>query len=354
MNTIFLIVYFLLFIGCTTHTSSHKETDNTTQMSIPQKAPLVEEQKESHLKTFQHSFENSPKVKKYCSKIDRYFKKYRWGPSHCEKFSWHHVRSSHWGTPITWSTFGDERLHKEQPKNATIIFCGVHGDEITPIKFCFDIMKDLMENPGLIGDNLVVIAPVVSPDSFFKKYPTRTNGRGVDVNRNFPTKDWYANAQQIWKKRYRKNKRRNPGPKPMSEQETIFQVNLIKRYKPDKIISVHAPLTLIDYDGPTHKHGKETGGQQLLIQMSDKAGKYKMNDYPFFTGSLGNWAGNERNIPTYTLELPNTDWTKTKKFYKIFRLAIHHAIEHKLSTEYNDKKITTHKKGHEKRADKVL
>ena len=35
----------------------------------------------------------------------------------------------------------------------------------------------------------------------------------------------------------------------MSEQETYFQVNLIKRYMPSKIISVHAPLTIIDYDG---------------------------------------------------------------------------------------------------------
>ena len=39
---------------------------------------------------------------------------------------------------------------EEVAANTTIIFCGVHGDEITPVKFCFDIMTyldDLKEFP---------------------------------------------------------------------------------------------------------------------------------------------------------------------------------------------------------------
>jgi protein MpaA len=301
------------------------------------------------------TFKNTDKVEKYCTKLDRYFKKYKWGKSNCSDYSWHHVRSSHWGNPIIWFTYGDEKKHEEQPKNTTMIFCGVHGDEITPVKFCFDVLKDLKNHPEIIKDNLVVIAPLVTPDSFLRKYPTRYNGRGVDVNRNFPTKDWNKMAKKLWKTRYNADKRRNPGNKPLSEQDTIFQVNLIKRYKPNKIISVHAPLTLIDYDGPTspHKHGDLA--HQLLIQMSAKAGKYKINNYPFFTGSLGNWAGNERNIPTYTLELPNTDWTKTRKFFKTFRTAIHHAITHELVTSEDKKKLTTHSKATKTKGnDKVL
>ena len=77
--------------------------------------------------------------------------------------------------------------------------------------------------------------------------------------------------------------------------------------------------------------------------MSDKAGKYRINNYPFFTGSLGNWAGNERRIPTYTLELPNSDWTKTKKFYNTFRTAIHHAIDHDLKSDLKPKKKVSKK-----------
>ena len=68
----------------------------------------------------------------------------------------------------------------------------------------------------------------------------------------------------------------------LQEPEVIFQVNLIKRYKPNKIISVHAPLTIIDYDGPTRKNRNYKKASQLLIQMSRKASGYRIKNYPFF------------------------------------------------------------------------
>lgn len=272
--------------------------------------------------------ENTKKVKDYCDKTDDFFKKYKWGKSHCHDYTWHHVRNSFWGNPIVWFVFGEEEKRKTVDMNVTMVMCGVHGDEITPVKFCYDLMEDLRKNPKVIGDNLIVIAPLVAPDSFFKSRPTRTNARGVDVNRNFPTKDWAKNAKKLWKKRYSSDPRRFPGKYALSEQETIFQVNLINLYKPNKIISVHAPLTLLDYDGPSFTQEKGIVAKKLLEEMSNKAGKYKISDYPFFTGSLGNWAGNEKRIPTYTLELPNSDWHKTDRYYNMFRSALHHAIQH--------------------------
>lgn len=360
-----LFLLFLVFWSCSNieplkkiETNPVKKEKSTLSSKIEKKPvpqEVIEKKEDSLTPIKTLTFKNSEKVNNYCEKLDLYFKKYKWGKSNCKDYSWHHVRNSHWGNPIIWFTYGDEKAHKEKPKNTTLIFCGVHGDEITPVKFCFDILEDLKNHPEVVADNLVVIAPLVAPDSFLKKYPTRTNGRGIDVNRNFPTKDWQKNAKRLWATRYSKDKRRYPGEKPLSEQETIFQVNLIKRYNPNKIISVHAPLTLIDYDGPTveHKHGGSA--HDLLIQMSDKAGKYRINNYPFFTGSLGNWAGNERSIPTYTLELPNSDWTKTKKFFNTFKLAIHHAITHDLfPTSKEKKKVTESKNAHSKENDKFL
>lgn len=284
---------------------------------------------------------NTVKMKTYCDNMELYFKKYNWGTSQCHDFSWHHVRNSFLGHPIPWFVFGPD---DKESINTTMILCGVHGDEITPVKFCFDVLEDLRKNPSILGDGRVVIAPLVAPDSFFKNKPSRTNARGVDVNRNFPTKDWAKNALRLWKKRYRKDKRRYPGRYALSEQETIFQVNLINRYKPNKIISVHAPLTLLDYDGPTFGNMTGKAAKKLLIQMSDIAGKYKVSNYPFFTGSLGNWAGNERKIPTYTLELPNSDWNKTDRYYKMFRGAIHHAIQNDLSVDTLKKKVSQNSK----------
>ncbi len=285
----------------------------------------------------------TPSLKKYCTLIDQKFYQYGWGKSSCQKYPWHHVRSSFLGRPLIWLSYGDENKNKTRPKNTTLILCTVHGDEITPTKFCFDIIKDLEKrtrDPELMSfyqDRLIVVAPIVTPDSFFKKYPTRTNYRKVDVNRNFPTKDWKSRALSLWKNRYRSDVRRFPGHRSMSEQETIFQMNLIKRYRPNKIISVHAPLTILDYDGPKINNLKTennmtivNNANQLLIQMSKDASGYKIKDYPFFPGSLGNWAGNERKIPTYTLELPSSDNRKHKKYWALFKAAIRSAVEHDL------------------------
>lgn len=339
-----LSVIVLAFSGCSMDIkpiSTSKSPDIDNEKTVKPKEVVALPAKEEVIQIPKPPVNNTVKVEKYCEKIDQYFAKYKWGSSQCEKYQWNHVRSSFWGNPIIWHVFGSEEDHQVAPKNTTLILCGVHGDEITPIKFCFDILEDLANNPQIYGSDLVVVAPIVTPDSFMRKIPSRTNARGVDVNRNFPTTDWDKSAISLWKSRYRSDRRRFPGNKALSEQETIFQVNLIKRYNPNKILSVHSPLTLIDYDGPAHE---DHGGKQLLVQMSDRAGKYKINNYPFFTGSLGNYAGNERNIPTYTIELPNSDWTKTKKYYNKLRPAIHHAISHSLSA---DQEITKSKKSNE-------
>lgn len=288
--------------------------------------------------------QKSAMVKDYCDRTEKSFQKYGWSTSGCENYAWKFVRTSVNGDPLLWQTYGEPATDDEHTET-TLILCGVHGDEITPIKFCYDVL-DYMERisqgkvidphtnkPASLKGKLVIVAPLVNPDSYFKKRPTRTNANGIDVNRNFPTHDFNKMAMKSWIERYRKDKRRFPGNKAMSEPETIFQVNLIYRYRPDKIISVHAPLTMLDYDGPASEH---TGGivgsraNQLLIRMSEQAKGYRIKNYPFFPGSLGNYAGNERNIPTFTLELPTSDPAKANAYWSLFKESIHSAVMHEI------------------------
>ncbi len=262
---------------------------------------------------------NTPEVISFCKKINKEFLNLGWGESRCEYFKWNHVRNSKKGDPLMWVAFGDEN----ENKNTILILCGVHGDEITPNKFCFDIMFHVKRYEDLYKNQLIIIAPFVSPDGFFSERKTRTNANSVDVNRNFPTNDWKKDALRLWKKNYGSDKRRYPGTAPMSEPEVVFQVNLIKRYRPDKIFSVHAPLTMIDYDGPLGEKGQSNN---LLLQMSKSANGYAIKDYPIFPGSLGNYAGNERGIPTFTLELPSSDNRKSTEYWNLFRNALHTAF----------------------------
>ena len=286
----------------------------------------------------------------YCHKMDEKFKKYNWEKSDCENFDWIHIRNSVLGDPLPWIVFGDtsdEDKASFKEKDVAIIMCGVHGDEITPVKFCFDIIayfKKAYADPEIVKkeflNKIVIVAPLVNPDSFFKMNPSRVNARGVDVNRNFPTKDWAHDARKLWLTSFKKDKRRNPGLAANSEPEVLFQINLIKRYGPDKIISVHSPLTMIDYDGPgTIVIGAIDGtkAHDLLSKMSKDAADYRIEDYPFFPGSLGNWAGKERDIPTYTLELPSSDPSKSAQYWKQFQSAIHNAVTHEVKEKRNIK-----------------
>lgn len=266
-------------------------------------------------------------VTKFCKALDGKFAEYKWGEVLCEAFKWNNVRKSSVGTPLIWTVFGEE--NSPAAANTTLVMCGVHGDEITPVKFCWDLMRELRSN-HTFRDKVVVVAPLVTPDSFLKGKPTRTNATGVDVNRNFPTADWKAEAHKRWKVVHKKDKRKFPGPVAASEQETIFQMNLIKRYKPNKIITVHAPLTLLDYDGPSLKAEEGKYAKTVLEQMSQKSMGYKISNYPIFPGSLGNWAGKENHIPTYTLELPNTNYLETDRFFTVFKDGVLYAIEHKM------------------------
>ncbi|RLA62368.1 MAG: hypothetical protein DRQ88_11825 [Epsilonproteobacteria bacterium] len=332
----YILLFTILILSCSEFQSVQVSLKDSAQLKpVKKKKPVIKNTftlppKDPKINWSQEKIpKNTKKVSKFCKKVDKYFYKMGWGPSRCKHFSWHHVRNSVKGDPLMWVVFGDEKGHQLKRKNTTLLMCGVHGDEITPNKFCLDAIYHVKRFEYLYHDKLIVIVPFVSPDSFFKRRRTRTNHRGVDLNRNFPTKDWNKNALRLWKTKYRKDKRRFPGKRSLSEPETLFQVNLIKRYKPNKIISVHAPLTILDYDGPKKAiKGDKIGPQakNLLVQMSKRANGYQIKDYPFYPGSLGNWAGNERGIPTYTLELPSSDNRKHREFWNLFRNAIHTAI----------------------------
>jgi murein peptide amidase A len=171
-----------------------------------------------------------------------------------------------------------------------LVIGGIHGDEWTAISLVFYWLNWMLVDP--LGKTHWRVFPLVNPDGFIAKRSTRTNARGVDLNRNFPTPDWKSHAHLHWVTKTRKNPRRYPGPMGNSEPETRLIVDQIEQYRPHLILSLHAPYGLIDYDG-VEQHAPLRFGLLPLRRLGVSP------------GSLGNYAGVHLGIPVVTVELEN-------------------------------------------------
>ncbi|MFK7872317.1 MAG: M14 family zinc carboxypeptidase [Oligoflexales bacterium] len=267
------------------------------------------------------------KIEVFCQKLSLRYKDFGWKENPCLGVEWRADFISSDGHPLLYAVFGEG-------EDVTLFLGGVHPDELTPMHMAFQMgqhlatQKDFLENKKV----RVVVAPLVSPDGFLRSKLTRTNGF-VDVNRNFLTLDWYDRAHQAWLgKKWQKRARYFPGFFPNTEIETLFQVHLIEEYHPDKLINIHAPLGFLDYDGPGDRRSRsmrtgEKRALELVHVIAKESRNYRVVDYSIYPGSLGNYAGHERGLPTVTLELESTDPRFVEKYWKKFSPGLMQSIQ---------------------------
>ncbi|MFZ9519740.1 MAG: M14 family zinc carboxypeptidase [Silvanigrellaceae bacterium] len=270
-----------------------------------------------------------------CDKIDARYRSLGWGRSPCSNLPWTYDRVSENGYPlIYWDYSGLTWGSGEPPPDeSTLVLGGVHPDELTPINLAFRFADALRNDNGLFAQHRVVVAPLVNPDGFFMFPARRTNANGVDLNRNFATRDWWNSAQRWWKQRRNSDPRHFPGQSPATEEGTRFQVDLMSRYMPDKVVSIHAPLGFLDYDGPGDNKRKnltenEKKARDLAYVVSRNSNNYRVLDFVFYPGSLGNFAGNERQVPTVTLELTSTNPRFADKYWREFFPGLRAAVKY--------------------------
>lgn len=173
------------------------------------------------------------------------------------------------------------KLIGEKDNNGILIIGVFHGDEPQG--------KYLIEKYLKSHNSKSLFIPCLNPDGL--QNGTRVNTNGVDLNRNFPTKNHGQDGSSAGS---------NPenyygGNSPASEIETKFVINIVEKYKPKLIITLHAPYKIVNYDGPAED----------VAQKISKIIGYPVESsigYPT-PGSFGTYCGVERNIPTITLEL---------------------------------------------------
>lgn len=166
---------------------------------------------------------------------------------------------------------------------------GIHGDELTSSAVVFEWMR--VQAMASRQDFHWHIVPVLNPDGLLARKPSRMNASGVDLNRNFPTPGWHKEAPAWWIKKTRRDPRRYPGRSPLSEPETRWLHEEIERFRPNLVVSVHAPFGVLDFDGPA--------------QAPERFGSLRIDRVGVYPGSLGNYGGHYKKIPVVTIELAN-------------------------------------------------
>lgn len=251
------------------------------------------------------------------TEVHERIRKWNWDTSLFPKTGWKEHSQSVYGRPLLYWTCGNPKN-----ENVSLVLAAVHGDEITPVYFGFRLVEWLKARPELCEDNFVVVAPLVNPDGFLRyTNGTRTNYNKVDLNRNFDTPEWDNSALKIWKTKYGSQRRYFPGDTKASEPEIHFQKWLIEEFKPTKILSIHAPLNHLDFDGPQTDEAKKFTQEYIkscdyLKKTIDEAQTgLRVLVYGTFPGSLGNFAGKLKGIPTITVELPTIDHRLAGGYY---------------------------------------
>ncbi len=164
-------------------------------------------------------------------------------------------------------------------ENPFLIIGGVHGDEpegVYLVESFLEWAKDMYQKGHILKPWIAI--PCLNPDGFSKR--ERVNSNGVDLNRNFPSKDW---------SKEHKEPRYYPGNHPASEVETQSIIELIEKYNPQVIIHCHSWKPLVVYTG--------TQVIEIAKAFSDASGYPLHEDIGYPTpGSLGQYGFQEHEI----------------------------------------------------------
>jgi protein MpaA len=175
------------------------------------------------------------------------------------------------GRPIVaWET-GDPTA-----KRTVLVVGCIHGNEPAGIAIANAVARARIP----AGTDLWVI-PDLNPDGVAAG--TRQDGRGVDLNRNFPYR-WQP-LQGIF----------YSGPRALSERESRIAYNLIRRIRPTTSIWFHQHLGVVD----------ESGGDVRVERHFARLVGMRTERLPRYPGSVAGWANHTfPGTTSFVVELP--------------------------------------------------
>ena len=164
-----------------------------------------------------------------------------------------------------------------------VLIGGVHGDEPEGVVLAEQTLAWLRQQPA---DRVApwILIPCLNVDGYRQK--TRVNGRGVDLNRNYPSRDWQSTCSQP---------RYFPGPSAASESEVQGVVELVQGWRPRLLIHCHSWNPCIVASGPPGLADARRLAASCGYQVQEEIG------YPT-PGSLSSYAWKDHGIPVICVE----------------------------------------------------
>jgi protein MpaA len=179
------------------------------------------------------------------------------------------------GRPIVARQVGDPQAPVQ-----LVIVGQLHGNEPGGRKVV-GRLADAQVPPG-VGMWLI---RSINPDG--DRAGTRTNARGVDLNRNFP-QDWRRQARgtSMWS-----------GPRAASEPETRAVVRFLRQVRPTAVLGYHQAYDVVDI---THRRSREAG-RRLAAWMGERAQVVPCNGP--CRGTMTQWVDAHLGAIALTVEL---------------------------------------------------
>ena len=170
-----------------------------------------------------------------------------------------------------------------------LLIAAMHGDENETTVVLSEALRRIP--PGHIKNPVIL-----SCNPYGALQGTRSNGRGFDLNRNWPTSNWSANP--VFHKDHGgtvQDIQLSSGESPASETETRALLECVEKLQPKTVISMHAPLACIE----------DPQASPLSQWIASQVGLPLIPDVGYPTpGSFGTWSA-ENDINIITWELPS-------------------------------------------------
>ncbi len=171
-------------------------------------------------------------------------------------------------------------------RHSILVVGCIHGDECAGIA-----IAKWLEHAKPERDTRLWILENLNPDGLAAH--TRQNGRGVDLNRNFP---WH------WQARGQPGDLQYPGAHPLSEPESRYVAHLIERLRPQLTIWFHQPLGVVDNSG---------GSRTIALRYARIVGRPLVR-LPRYHGSVTSWQNNLYATTSFVVELPPGHLTRAQ------------------------------------------